>query len=561
MPRRQGSEYKPVYEAVQAWVEALDSDDSLFTPGAEIWSRRWLDELHRRIVEEADGGNDPLLAGLEGADPAVVQLMAEILFVAFLTFGKEAMSTETKRGFINQFLSRSPKPVEIPRDLEAALHGFGFYLTNLHRPRAIRFVIRFAQLWKTQSDEQRKNLRRDPWEFKNFVWELPVDSAYMQRNALLHFVHPDTFEPISMDESKKAVAGAYAGLVTPTEDIDRQLAQIREALTPRYGPDFYFLDENVVKDRPRYSGMPPPPPRPPRPSEPRGDGIRTETTADLAERLFMEVDYLNRIVRLLEHRRQVIFYGPPGTGKTYVARKLAVHLAGDKDRVELVQFHPSYAYEDFVEGYRPARLEEGTAAFTLREGPLKRIARRAEKAHGETFVLIIDEINRGNLGKVFGELYFLLEYRGRRHRINLQYSDEPFSLPENLWIIGTMNTADRSIALLDSALRRRFHFAPFFPDEPPVEGLLARWLDENKRELSWVAEVVDLANAKLGRRHAAIGPSYFLDPDLDEEWVRLIWEHSVLPYIAEQFFGEEDRLDEFALDRLRAETTSTDDAG
>ena len=270
----------------------------------------------------------------------------------------------------------------------------------------------------------------------------------------------------------------------------------------------------------------------------------------------METDHLERIVLLLRHRRQVIFYGPPGTGKTYMARKLVTHLTGDQDRVQLVQFHPSYAYEDFVEGYRPTRLEGCAAGFALREGPLKRIARQAAKATGETFVLIIDEINRGNLGKVFGELYFLLEYRDER--ISLQYSDDPFLLPKNLWIIGTMNTADRSIALVDSALRRRFHFAPFFPDEPPVEGLLARWLDEHKPELSWVAEVsVDRANEKLGRRHAAIGPSYFMDQNLDEEWVELIWDHSVLPYIAEQFFGEDDRLKEFALHRLRdAATTS-----
>ena len=260
----------------------------------------------------------------------------------------------------------------------------------------------------------------------------------------------------------------------------------------------------------------------------------------------------------MHHRRQVIFYGPPGTGKTYVARKLAAHLAGDKDRVHLVQFHPSYAYEDFVEGYRPVRLEGGAAGFTLREGPLKRIARRAGKAPGETFVLIIDEINRGNLAKVFGELYFLLEYRNER--ISLQYSDDPFSLPENLWIIGTMNTADRSIALVDSALRRRFHFAPYSPDQPPVEGLLARWLDEHKPEMSWVADVVDRANEKLDT-HAAIGHSHFMDKDLDEEWVELIWEHSVLPYIAEQFFGEDDRLKEFALDRLRPRATSTDEGG
>ena len=279
------------------------------------------------------------------------------------------------------------------------------------------------------------------------------------------------------------------------------------------------------------------------------------TLDGLADELLVDADYLKRIVRLLEHRRQVIFYGPPGTGKTYVARKLAAHLAGDKERAHLVQFHPSYAYEDFVEGYRPAQFEGGAAGFRLREGPLKRIARRAEQTPDETFVLIIDEINRGNLAKVFGELYFLLECRDSK--INLQYSDEPFSLPGNLWIIGTMNTADRSIALVDSALRRRFHFAPFFPDEAPVKGLLARWLDEHKPELAWVAEVVDRANEKLGRRHSAIGPSYFLDHDLDEEWVGIIWEHSVLPYIAEQFFGEEDRLEEFALDRLRAESAST----
>ena len=266
------------------------------------------------------------------------------------------------------------------------------------------------------------------------------------------------------------------------------------------------------------------------------------------------------MVRLLRHGRQIVFYGPPGTGKTYVGRKLAAYLAGREARVELVQFHPSYAYEDFVEGYRPARLEGGAAGFVLREGPLKRMAREAERAPDETFVLIIDEINRGNLAKVFGELYFLLEYRGPENRINLQYSDERFSLPENLWIIGTMNIADRSIALVDSALRRRFHFAPFFPDEPPVEGLLSRWLAKNKSELAWVAEVVDRANELLGRRHAAIGPSHFMDPGLDEEWVGIIWEHSVLPYIAEQFFGEEDRLEEFALDRLRP-ASSTDVGG
>ena len=272
-----------------------------------------------------------------------------------------------------------------------------------------------------------------------------------------------------------------------------------------------------------------------------------ESTLDqLADSLYLGSDFLPRVVKLLGQKRQVIFHGPPGTGKTYVARKLAEHLAGTDGSVELVQFHPSYSYEDFVQGYRPA---EGGVGFTLRDGPLRRLAKQAIESPQGTHVLIIDEINRGNLAKVFGELYFLLEYR--KEEITLQYSETKFRLPENLWVIGTMNTADRSIAIVDGALRRRFYFVPFFPSEPPVKGLLERWLTVNRPGLAWVAGVVDRANTLLKDRHAAIGPSHFIRDDLDEGWVELIWEHAVLPYIAEQLFGEQERLDEFALAALR----------
>ena len=157
-----------------------------------------------------------------------------------------------------------------------------------------------------------------------------------------------------------------------------------------------------------------------------------------------------------------------------------------------------------------------------------------------------------NLSKVFGELYFLLEYRNVEMR--LQYSDDEFSLPDNLWIIGTMNTADRSIALVDLALRRRFHFVEFHPDKAPIKDLLRSWLEEKASGMEWVADVVDRANEKLSDRHAAIGPSYFMRKEgLDTEMLEIIWEHNVLPYIEEQLYGEHDRLDEFDLDRLRRE--------
>ena len=274
----------------------------------------------------------------------------------------------------------------------------------------------------------------------------------------------------------------------------------------------------------------------------------------LADELLFDVEHLRNIEKLLDDKRQIILQGPPGTGKTYTARKLAEYLVGDRERILLVQFHPSYAYEDFVQGFR-ATLIGRRPGFELRNGPLLHARKLAEDEPEKKVFLIIDEINRGNLAKVFGELYFLLEYRDEE--IRLQYSDDPeerFALPKNLYIIGTMNTADRSIARVDLALRRRFYFFEFHPDKGPIEGLLKRWLKRNAKDMLWLADVVDRANEKLADRQAAIGPSYLMKEDLDYEKVALIWEHSVLPYIEERLYGEEDnRLDEFGLVRLRNE--------
>ncbi len=277
--------------------------------------------------------------------------------------------------------------------------------------------------------------------------------------------------------------------------------------------------------------------------------------ATLADELYLPIDFLQEVNTLLAEKNQVIFQGPPGTGKTYVAQDLAEHIAGSKDRVTLVQFHPSYAYEDFVQGYRPA-LINGQPGFELKDGPLLRAAKRAKAEPGAKHFLIIDEINRGNLAKVFGELYFLLEYRDRE--INLQYTDEPFHLPPNLYIIGTMNTADRSIALVDLALRRRFYFVEFHPDRPPVQGLLRRYLSDQAPGMEWAADIVDRANELLqDDPQAAIGPSYFMKPGLDEAAVNRVWNYGILPYIEERLFGQGDeRLAEFDLAKLRDDVSA-----
>ena len=267
---------------------------------------------------------------------------------------------------------------------------------------------------------------------------------------------------------------------------------------------------------------------------------------ELADELLLPAEWLRRVLELLEDKKQLIFYGPPGTGKTYVARRLARFIAPDDQHRKTVQFHPSYSYEDFVEGYRPRDGENGTVRYELTPGPLRRLAKVAEES-AEPCVLLIDEINRGNIAKVFGELYYLLEYRGDDDQIDLQYGSEPFELPENFLILATMNTADRSIAILDAALRRRFHFVEFFPDRWPVEGLLRRWLQRHAPTMVYVADLVDDANRMLPDRHLQIGPSYFMRPGLNRQWLERIWAHSILPYIEEQFFDEPDRVEEFTL--------------
>ncbi len=270
-----------------------------------------------------------------------------------------------------------------------------------------------------------------------------------------------------------------------------------------------------------------------------------DVLAALADELLVSRGFINEVVELLRDKGQVVFYGPPGTGKTYVARALAKALAPDPTRRAIVQFHPSTSYEDFFEGYRPEELG-GQLSYQLRKGPLALLAERAEANPGVPHVLVIDELNRANLPKVLGELLYLLEYRGDQVQ-TLYRPDEPFSLPENLLVIGTMNTADRSIALVDAALRRRFHFIPFFPDDGEMEGLLRRWLEQAKQP-TWVADFIEHVNAKLvdelGGPDLQLGPSYFMQPEVEAALPR-IWKYNIEPLIQDQLFGQPEKIRSF----------------
>lgn len=279
---------------------------------------------------------------------------------------------------------------------------------------------------------------------------------------------------------------------------------------------------------------------------------------ELAVKLHVERNDLQEMVELLRTRRQIVLYGPPGTGKTFIGKHLARYLAGTEyaEHIQIVQFHPSYSYEDFFEGFRPSASVNGQVGFELQPGPLRRLAKLASQPGNEDkpFFLLIDEMNRGNLAKVFGELYFLLEYR--KDSIRLQYSpDEEFVLPQNLFIIGTMNTADRSIAMVDAAIRRRFAFVELHPQDGMVKDVLSRFLAANGRSVL-AADLLDALNVELGtdKRDLAVGPSYFMKDDaLDAAGLRRVWKYELLPLLEEYHFGELDReqvYERFSLDAL-----------
>ncbi|MGW4925609.1 AAA family ATPase [Streptomyces parvulus] len=277
------------------------------------------------------------------------------------------------------------------------------------------------------------------------------------------------------------------------------------------------------------------------------------TDALAAELLVHDRAWLEEMRDLLIDERQLVLYGPPGTGKTYLAMKLAEFLGGGPEQVKIVQFHPSYAYEDFFEGFRPVEdPETREVAFRLTAGPLRELADLASRdgnRHVPHF-LIIDEINRANLAKVFGELYFLLEYRTKS--VRLTYSGDDFALPPNLFVIGTMNTADRSIALVDAAMRRRFAFVELSPRTEPTAGLLARWLKREGRDLE-PAHLLDALNARVDEADFAIGPSFLMKPGVYRDGgLERTWRTKILPLLEEHHYGEGiDVAARYGLDALR----------
>ena len=561
-----------ILKAAAVWKQrCLLGEESLFTERL-LWTRDNFEELRRLYVDRPLVGQESFLWKLEQqlspGSKGIACLWAEMDWLYRLIVSRTAVGPAKKREGIRYIWEWSgeafPQDHELLSDrvLGAGVLRPGRAFHSLAWKEYHFFTLAMRH-WFSQNLAQ-SGLSNDPWEFARWLdgTEAAGDRAF--RHALLFLLFPDDFEPIVSSSGKKSIVKRLSKDDAPdTPDlvtVDRALLAIRRRLENEYPGEELQFYRSPVKE---LWHVPPPKPKPP----PKVTKVRKERRTDYRadpytpthahQDLFLPPTHFDRLLTSIKSRKNLILQGPPGTGKTFIARRIAWCLIGHKGDgpIEMVQFHQSYAYEDFVEGFRPTE----TGGFTLKPGVFRRFCDRARDNPATPHVFIIDEINRGNLSRIFGELLMLIEHdkRSEDYAVALTYSEERFYVPANVHILGMMNTADRSLALVDYALRRRFAFETLEPAYGTNHGrnaftdyLTSKGADPALPHL--ICDRMATLNKiirddrELGRGFE-VGHSYFVPDDGDEptdDWYRHIVDTQIAPLLREYWFDSPEVLQE-----------------
>lgn len=483
MARHTEHDTSKIYPAAEAFrTNCLLRDGSLLFEGSTLWRPDILDQIHKAFVATPDEGDRSFIVKFKDqvgkAGPEVVRLAAEILCVYFLF--PSNVSGARKRQVVNEVLGWAGDSLPEAHLVSSAFSngiGSGGQGYNTRRPFEIAFLIDLVIAWKKLPQDRQAAVASDPWLFQEFVDSIDDSESKQLRHMLLYLLFPDHFERIASGNHKRRIMKAFSGLVdSEPEDEDRAILAIRgelEKLLPNQRLDFYWspLVEAWYDD-----------------SEGASEGAPLE---------------------VIQHKKQIVLYGPPGTGKTFRAKKLAERVirsaalsrmgparyfqsqsdiaAAIQNNVHRLQLHPAYSYEDFI---RALHISNG-GGTEYRAGYLPRLIEdieRKPRAERLPHVLILDEMNRTDLSRMLGECFSLLEDRNQTIELPARDSDGAamkLRIPDDLFVIGTMNLIDQSIEQIDFALRRRFLWllCPF-----DAEALLgaaeAKWKDL-KSGLDW----------------------------------------------------------------------------